>query len=368
MINGTIPPNNPQQANHLARNIKSLLYTLYPAYPNLKYVVIVGGDQIVPFRRIQDKTLIANERTYGSIAEEPTIVAAFDKRYVLTDDYYVSPLPMKLQGREIYLPQYSSGRLVESPLEIAAYLDAFQAQSSLTPADAFVTGYDFLLDQATAISNTLAGYGVGSITPLINNTWTADDVRNNLFALGESQDLISLNSHFQHYNFFPNTAENVFATEVTGTTDYNGSLVFSVGCHAGLNVADAQASSVPTGTDWAQSFLRQGAAYIGSTGFAYGDSDLISYSELLMVNFVNEMGSTAEIGQALIQAKQNYYNSVAGGSFSSYDEKVLAEMTLYGLPMFAVNMPNPVAPEASLLEGLVTGSGTTTSTVNLNFS
>jgi hypothetical protein len=147
-------PANPQQANFLARNIKGLLYSLYPAYPNLKYVVIVGGDQIVPFRRIQDKTLIANERTYGSIAEEPTIVAAFDERYVLTDDYYVAPLPMKLQGREVYLPQYSSGRLVESPLEISAYLDAFQAQSSLTPNDAFVTGYDFLLDQATANSYT----------------------------------------------------------------------------------------------------------------------------------------------------------------------------------------------------------------------
>jgi hypothetical protein len=79
-------PGNPQQANNVARNIKALLYTQYQAYPNLKYLVIVGGDQIIPFRRIQDKTLVANERTYGAIAEEPTIVAAFDKRYVLTDD------------------------------------------------------------------------------------------------------------------------------------------------------------------------------------------------------------------------------------------------------------------------------------------
>jgi hypothetical protein len=108
-------PGNPQQANFLARNIKGLLYSLYPAYPNLKYVVIVGGDQIVPFRRIQDKTLIANERTYGSIAEEPTIVAAFDERYVLTDDYYVAPLPMKL-GEFNRFPSNLSAMTVVVPL------------------------------------------------------------------------------------------------------------------------------------------------------------------------------------------------------------------------------------------------------------
>jgi hypothetical protein len=241
---------------------------------------------------------------------------------------------MKIQGKEVYIPQYASGRLVESPLEIAAFLDAFQAQSSLTPSDALVTGYDFLIDQATEISNTLSTLGVGTITPLIDNNWTATDFRNNLFALGTAQDMVSMNSHFQHFNFFPNTADNVFAIEVTGTTDYQGSLIFSVGCHAGLNVADNQAFSVPTGTDWAQSFMRQGATYIGSTGFAYGDSDLIAYSEQLMVNFVNELGDDGPVGEALLDAKQLYYNSIGGGSFSNYDEKVLAEMTLYGLPMF----------------------------------
>ena len=40
---------------------------LRQAYPNLKYVVIVGGDQIIPSRRIVDEALYANERLYTDV-------------------------------------------------------------------------------------------------------------------------------------------------------------------------------------------------------------------------------------------------------------------------------------------------------------
>jgi hypothetical protein len=45
------------------------------------------------------------------------------------------------------------------------------------------------------------------------------------------------------------------------------------------------------------------------------------------------------VGGALQMAKQRYYNSLAAGTFSLYDEKALSEMTLYGLPMLRVDMP-----------------------------
>jgi hypothetical protein len=130
---------------------------------------------------------------------------------------------------------------------------------------------------------------------------------------------------------------------VTATTHYSGALAFSVGCHSGLNVPDEDSRSPQSGTDWAQAFLRQGATFIGNTGYGYGDSDLIAYSERLMLNFVEELGDWTDgpqtVGGALMQAKQRYYNTAAAGSLSNYDEKVLGEMTLYGLPMLQVNMP-----------------------------
>ena len=58
----------------------------------------------------------------------------------------------------------------------------------------------------------------------------------------------------------------------------DNSLTFSVGCHSGLNVPDADAFDLQSGTDWAQSFVRQRATFIGNTGYGYGDSELIAYS------------------------------------------------------------------------------------------
>jgi hypothetical protein len=143
---------------------------------------------------------------------------------------------------------------------------------------------------------------------------------------------------------FPNDANDVFATEVVNTNSaFTGTLVFSVGCHSGLNVPDADAPDVTTGTDWAQAFARRGATFIGNTGYGYGDSDLIAYSERLMLNFTQALSDWSDgpqtVGNALLRAKQRYYNTTAAGSFGSYDEKILAEATLYGLPMLRINMP-----------------------------
>jgi hypothetical protein len=62
-----------------------------------------------------------------------------------------------------------------------------------------------------------------------------------------------------------------------------------------------------------------------------------------MFNFAKALGDWSEgpqtVGRALLLAKQRYYNSAAAGSLSTYDEKVLEQTTLYGLPMLRVNMP-----------------------------
>jgi hypothetical protein len=54
------------------------------------------------------------------------------------------------------------------------------------------------------------------------------------------------------------------------------------------------------------------------------------------------------VGGALLQAKQRYFNSIAAGSLSPYDEKAMAEMTLYGLPMLKVRLPNQHAAQAGV--------------------
>ena len=339
-------PNNPSFANQVAQSIKEMLNIHGLAYPNLKYLVIVGDDRIIPFYRARDEALKANERKYAEQTGSGLLPNTFDKRFYLTDDYYSGFLPLGWRGREFYLPQWATGRLVEQPSEIGAFITAFMAQSSITPASALVTGYDFLKDQAAAITTTLTNRGVSPVASLSNDAWNASALRPYLTALPDAYTLNSLNSHFTHFSLFPAVESGpnpiFLASEITASlTSYTSTLFFSVGCHSGLNVPDADLSLPHNGIDWPQAFTRRLATYIGNTGYGYGDSDLISYSERLSLNFVEELarGGSRAVGQALLDAKHRYYNEIGGGAFSSYDEKIVNEMTLYGLPMFSVIFP-----------------------------
>src|SRR5690606_19706302 len=114
-------PDNPQSANLVARTIKSLLYSHLLAYPNVENIVLVGGDSIIPHRRVADLTLVANERRY-LYYDTPAMQAAGRYRYYLSDDYYAASLPVTVDGRELYIPQYALGRLVETPEQIVAVI------------------------------------------------------------------------------------------------------------------------------------------------------------------------------------------------------------------------------------------------------
>src|SRR3990172_2040784 len=128
------------------------------------------------------------------------------------------------------------------------------------------------------------------------------------------------------------------------------------------------------GPDWAQAFLRQRAAFVGNTGYGYGDSDLIAYSERVIANFVEELGDWSEgpqtIGRALLRAKQRYYNTAAAGSFGNYDEKALSEVTLYGLPMLRISMPitTAIPPDRQPVAGRLSASEVVTTPMSFTFS
>jgi hypothetical protein len=337
---------NPQSANFVARTLKSLIYSTLPAYPELKYIVLLGGDDIIPHRRIQDTVLVSNENEYPYY-DSVAMRAAAQFNYYLSDDYYAASLPIAANGKEIYIPQYGIGRLVEEPQDIATMIDTFLAAPTLAPESALITGYDFLIDQAEEISTTISTQGVPTINALIDNTWTSQDFRDAAFD-ASTYDLISLNSHFDHFRFFPNDPNDVYATEFENTDNVRGKLIFSVGCHAGLNVPNAGTTLAFTGLDYAEAFAGKGATFIGNTGFGYGDGDLLAYSERLMLNFTQNLGfnpvpyqesTLPTVGLALTEAKQRYINELGNGAITNYDVKILEEMTLYGLPMLRIDMP-----------------------------
>ncbi len=161
--------------------------------------------------------------------------------------------------------------------------------------------------------------------------------------------------------------DNLIAEEVRNdlaldpAVDLAQSLVFSMGCHSGLSVSDITIGR--TNVDWAQTLGQLGSLYVGNTGFGYGDTETVAYTEQLMALFAGQLttpfetgdGSTT-VGQALAWAKNDY---VAGlQTFSVYDEKAVQESTFYGLPFYRVGLPTEELPAAPTNVAVPDATGT----------
>jgi hypothetical protein len=103
-------------------------------------------------------------------------------------------------------------------------------------------------------------------------------------------------------------------------------------------------------------FIGKQANFIGSTGYSWGDADIVALGEQLMVEYTSVLygegrpiqdtssGDTQSqeqigIGTALAAAKRHYAQQAA--SLDNYDAKTLMQTVLYGLPMY--NIQNPAA-------------------------
>ena len=360
-------PADPVKANATSKAIADVLDTVRGTYKNVEYLVLVGGDDALPFWRLDDLTTLSTENGYAeTFPSSSALGGSLAAAKMLSDDPYGTTEPVPFFNQQLDVPDLVTGRLVETPANINAQLDAFLAGSTpghLHPATALTTGYDFLSDGATAVSSALSAAAPGTANKsAINDTWTKSTLIGSGALLlpstgAAAPDIISLNAHADHNRFEPAAGTSLFsASEAAAATQTFGSrLVFSMGCHAGLSVFDA---FVPTNNlDWAQLFAQKGAAaYVANTGYGYGDSTTIAYSEDLNRRFAQGVvggltaptGAELTVGEALTVAKQAYKGDL--GIVGAYDEKAMAELTMYGLPMYRIGgsgiAPSPAAAQS----------------------
>jgi hypothetical protein len=397
-------------------------------YPNVRHIVLIGSDGVIPFFRLPDLTTIANEADYleylktvdsrsnGVSLISPTnpLGAALRNRMLLSDNPYGTDRPYRFYGFPLFVPELAVGRIVERPGEIADFLrrnapwwsdnnielreDLETSNSSLS-----LTGYDFLIDGANAISRTLQQATSDSVTKRVlnDNTWNRNAFENQwleqpldtpgfftstLEFYSRTQTLVSsLNAHFDHWQLIPAVtdggnfpAERIlsvayssgFGGPATSCDFYpsicpgffSNTLYYSVGCHSGYNVpyqAIDQLLDIPTpfyAADFAQAFNRHAGNWIGNTGYGYGTLDGVDYSERLAALLTQELvrnevrpdtsatnGETyvgRSIGDALVNAKLRYLRTALG--LNAYDYKVLSITTLYGLPWKRIFVDNPL--------------------------
>jgi len=330
----------------------------------IRNIVLVGADDQIPMARVPDGVAISNERSYGQAvanlsatsAATPVnneLVSALSNGYILTDNPYGTARSVAVDGHELFVPQVGLGRLVKTPGDIVTALTKFKASNGeLDPTTALSAGYDFLAPGARAVAQQLTDSGIPTDTSLINETWTRADLAAKLLA-NPAPGLALLNAHADFYRALPaignatgSTSDPFTVNDIINSpgTDLSKTLLFTMGCHAGLSVSDVSVG-VPT-ADWSQVLSGRGALYAANTGFGYGDTDAVALGEELMRLFSQQLTSAANLGTAMAQAKQLYFTNRP--VVSPYDEKTLQEVVFYGLPMYHVKTPSQSTPGTAI--------------------
>ena len=99
-----------------------------------------------------------------------------------------------------------------------------------------------------------------------------------------------LAGHFNANSALAADFKTCILTSELAAGNFTNALVFSAGCHSGYNIVDGDAiNGVTFPLDWAQAFAQQKATLIAGTGYQYGDTDFLEYSERLYLNFAKEL-------------------------------------------------------------------------------
>lgn len=340
-------PTCPYAMNQAAQAIQAIVNRYRQANNSLEYIQIAGSDNAIPFFRHPDHALLGNEKNYiPPVLDNTPSQASLKLGYVLSQDDYGATTSVSIKDDVLPIPDLAVGRLVETPGQISSQLQKFTG-AVLHPTSALVTGYDFLSDSSTAIKNVLQD-GLSKTDALIqpredapSASWTAANLSNLL--LTSRHDLIYLAGHFSASTSLAADYTTRLSTSdlLLSPVDLQNAIVFSAGCHSGYNIVDAHIVPNVTRTpDWAVAFGEKGATLIAGTGYQYGDTDFIEYSERLYLEFSRKLragSGPVAIGKALVEAKQAYLAGTA--ELRPIHQKVLLESTLFGFPMLSVDMP-----------------------------
>ena len=356
-------PCDPNAANAVANAIADEVDAIVAARPSVKYVVFGGGDDQIPFFRLPDLSLVANESGFAGQFSPNEYRASLAAGDLLSDDPYLDTQPVPASGQQLFPPNLAGGRLVETAQDIASAVTNFETaptRGALKSSTGFVSGYDFVADGSQSVADGLTANGV-SVRTLDNplsptSSWGATAFTNAAFPAGGPADINSWNGHYDNYRAQMANGDVISTSDLP--SGLHGGILFTMGCHAGFQTTDAVVGSAVL--DWPQYAAQHDTGFVGNTGFGLGDTDSVAFSEQLMAYFAAQLKGTSTLGNALLQAKQQYYLSRT--AFSNYDEKALSEAELYGLPMYGIgHSPSSLAPLSAPPPDPVNGASASTS-------
>ena len=356
-----------------AGGIHQVLLDRLAVFTAVEYVILAGGDRVIPLARIADGTVQVSESVYPcDVASDPTCIDPdldTDGTTVgkaLAANQYLSDDPLAFKGTidltqadldltdAVFVPDLAIGRLVEQPDEIVASIALFISQDGTLDLTSrankvLVSGYDFLLDAGTRIqdrwtSNLGAGVEGGTLVDPAQG-WDSVDLQGLLCPpASDPYAVVSLSGHATHYEAgSPSGDAFVIAgldtTAIADSCALPGGVVYAVGCHSGLPVPDDGDPDDDHTQDLPQTMLGEGVlAYVANTGYGWGLKHGLGYGERLVEILTDELlaggGAAVAVGDAVRRTKLRYF--VETPRFDVYDEKSLMQWTFFGFPMYAV--------------------------------
>ncbi|MCI0562387.1 MAG: C25 family cysteine peptidase, partial [Nitrososphaera sp.] len=341
-------------ANAVATTVRNYLLIQLQTYSSSEFLILVGDDIQIPFYRMHDGATIYTESSY--IFEVPfdtgsTAGSAVAQGFFLTDNFY-SELAPEVSGLAsphdlVYLNDLFVGRLIETPAQMENLIDVFLAQNGQlnvlgSQNQVLVSGHDFLYDSALDIKNafTAASKPTDCLlddptsdadTPCVDVSYSPLDLKVLLLS-SPAHQLNNVNTHANHFNFATSTGLLSTLDMDSNSALMTGNILYTSGCHSGLNLA-----SGPNDLDLPELMSKKGViAYIGNTGYSWGLKYGTGLTESLMKNITSELleNSLISIGTVIAEAKRNY--RLTETRYDVFDEKVLHELTLFGIPNYLI--------------------------------
>lgn len=339
-------PGNVARADAVAQAIRQLLWTEVTSHQEVRFIVIVGDDRIVPFYRAADHfsgNVRVREADYGDVSRRSTVGQALQQNVSLTDDYYAALRPRHIQGRPLFLADLAIGRLVETPQDVEKQITTFLDQDTVTLMSVFVASPDNHRQPASAYCDAWRRAGIPQVDcSLVGGRWRVAD-----FLSRHLNPLSPYQAHFlevpgRHWRYWTPQHEDILATQVhDGPNALARSVVAAMAHHSGLNVPVDN----PYPMDWPQAYARQGAIFVGQTGYSLLLTQGVGLTDELLLHFATELAHARAdtIGEAWVRAKHMYW--LLRARPIEPDRKVLHIATFYGLPMYRFQVPGVLGDE-----------------------
>lgn len=307
------------------------------------YLMIIGGDEIIPFYRANDANFVNGES--GSYTSNDPVLNMFKHNYFPTDNVYSDMDDDWNMGN----PELSTGRISAASADDMRQLilNGITGPSNInTAVVASRNGYDTKDKIVSKLNekNINVLNDIENPVTVENETWT----KNDLTTIMKNGFKIFVHGGHADYDWLDSgiNTNDIIIVDMNDAINNNRPLVAVGGCHGGLTTAVDSSYNAYDNIAWA--FIHHGASgFLGSGSLVYGSvgeydwADLfLPYGERLFNDYFDYLitgdEATRPVGEALKLAERKYN---PGLSIEGEDRKAVVQFILYGVPWMTFDPP-----------------------------